>query len=209
MTGGRVRRPRAALAAVVVGLTVFAAGCTSNARGFEGSSFIFVSPGAKTEFSYPPAERQTVGDFTGSSVTDEADTIALSDYPDTVLVLNFWGSWCGPCRAEADDLNVAAELSADRGVQFLGINVQDSRQSAADFMAGKEVVFPSIFDPTMRTMLSLQGYPTTGIPSTIVLDRRHRVAHIFLRPVEAQELDEVVAAVAAEAAPVGATAAGP
>ena len=113
-------------------------------------------------------------------------------------MLNFWGSWCGPCREEAADLNVAAELSADRGVQFLGVNVRDSRDGAADFMAGKQVSFPSIFDPSMRTLLSVQGFPTSSIPSTIVLDRQHRVAHIFLGAVSAQQLDQVVAAVAAE-----------
>ena len=58
--------------------------------------------------------------------------------------------------------------------------------------------FPSIFDPSMRTLLSVQGFPTSSIPSTIVLDRQHRVAHIFLGAVTAQQLDPVVAAVAAE-----------
>ncbi len=178
----------------ICGLLVLA-GCTSNAQT---GSFIFVSPGGKTEFSYPASGRQTIGDFTGSSVTDESATIKLSDYPNTVMVLNFWGSWCAPCRAEAADLNVVAELSADRKVQFLGIDVQDTRQAAADFITGKQVSYPSIFDPTMRTILSMQGFPTTGLPSTIVLDREHRVAHIWLGRVGAQALDEVVAAVAAE-----------
>jgi peroxiredoxin len=185
--------------AAICGLLVLT-GCTSNAQtgGIEGGSFVFVSPGGKAEFSYPASERQTIGDFTGPSVTDANTTIKLSNYPDTVMVLNFWGSWCAPCRAEAQDLNVAAELSVDREVQFLGINVQDTRQSAADFMTGKQVSFPSIFDPTMRTILSMQGYPTTGIPSTIVLDRDHRVAHIFIGRVDAQQLDQVVAGVAVE-----------
>ena len=190
---------RRLVVAVLVGLTLLT-GCTSNSvsDGFEGGSFVFVSPGGKSEFTYPAAERQTIGNFTGSSVVDENVTLSLDTYPDLVMVLNFWGSWCAPCRAEAPDLNVAAELSAERGVQFLGINVQDTRQGAADFMAGKQVSFPSIFDPTMRTILSMQGYPTGSIPSTIVLDRQHRVAHIFLGAVGAQQLDAVLAAVAAE-----------
>ncbi len=187
----------------VVAALLLLAGCTSShsvTSGAEGGSFVFVSPGGKTEFPYAIAGRKPVGNFTGSSVTDEGTTLQLSQFPDTVLVLNFWGSWCGPCRAEAADLNVAEQISKEqnRGVQFLGINVQDERQSAADFMAGKQVSFPSIYDPTMRTLQSVQGYPTSAIPSTIVLDRQHRVAHIFLGAIDAQQLDQVVAAVAAE-----------
>ncbi len=203
----RSRRYPALLLSLFALLTV--AGCSSNAitDGISGS-FVFVSPGGKTEFSYPEADRRTIGDFTGSSVTDETATLALSQFPDTVLVLNFWGSWCGPCREEADDLEVASELSVDRGVQFLGVNVRDTRQAAADFMTGKGVSFPSIFDPTMRTLLSVQGFPTSSIPSTIILDRQHRVAHIFLGAVTAQQLDEVVASIAAEGGgPAGSVAA--
>lgn len=182
-------------------LLLTAAGCTSNAQtgGIEGGSFVFVSPGGKAEFSYPADSRQTIGDFTGSSVTDPNTTIKLSDYGGKAMVLNVWGSWCGPCQGEAADLNVAAELSKDRPVQFLGINVKDdNRQPAADFIAGLGVVFPSIYDPTMRTLLSMRGFPTTTIPATIVLDRQHRVAHIYLRVVRAQELDQVVTALVAE-----------
>lgn len=191
-------RRGAVLLAVIAALLT---SCTSNSvtDGSDGGSFVFVSPGGKTEFAYPAAERKTIGDFTGTSVSDEKVTIRLSDYPGTVLVLNVWGSWCAPCVAEIPDLIVASQLSAQRGVQFLGINVKDSRQAAADFIAGRQVPFPSIFDPTMRTLLSVRGFPTSGIPSTFVLDRDHRVAHIFLGAVRVEKLDPVVAAVAAEA----------
>lgn len=193
---------------LVAVMTLLLAGCTSNSTTApEGGSFVFVSPGGKADFSYPVDQRQTIGNFTGTSVTDASKTIQLSDYPDTVMVLNVWGSWCGPCRGEAGDLNVAAHLSAGRPVQFLGINVQDQRDAATDFMTNFAVPFPSIFDPTMRTLLSMTGYPTTGIPHTIILDEQHRVARIFLRPVTAQELDQAIGAVVAEPAP--SSAAGP
>ncbi len=185
--------------AVLTAMTVIA-GCGSGTGDLPPGQFSFVSPGGKTDFAYPAAERGAIGNFTGPSLTDASKTISLTDFPDTVVVLNFWGSWCGPCIAEAPSLNVAAELSADRGVQFLGINVRDDRQAGADFVTAKKVPFPSIFDPSMRTILSLQGFPTTAIPSTIVLDREHRVAHIFLGSVTAEQLDTVVAAIAAEGA---------
>ena len=182
----------------VVAAAVLLTGCTSNA--VSTGSFVFVSPGGKTEFTYPAPERQTIGNFTGTSVTAPEMTIQLADFPDTILVLNFWASWCGPCRAETPGLEVVSDLHHDDGVQFLGINIDDDRQAGADFISTYEVGFPSIFDPTSRTLLSIRGFPAVGKPHTIVLDRQHRVAHIFLGAVGAQELDEVVTALVAEGA---------
>lgn len=190
---------RRVFTAVAVALALVVSGCTSNSVAIPGQgSFVFTSPGGKFDFTYPAGQRGTVGDFTGTSVTDAQQTIKLSDYPDTIMVLNVWGSWCGPCRGEAPDLNVAAQLSAGRPVQFLGINVQDARQPAADFMTNFQVPFPSIFDPTTRTLLSMQGYPTANIPHTIILDREHEVARIFLRQVTAEELDQAIVAIVDE-----------
>ncbi len=191
---------RRALTSMLVAVALLAGGCTSNATAIPGQgSFVFVSPGGESEFSYPAGERGSVGDFTGTSVTDAQQTLKLSDFPGRVMVLNVWGSWCGPCRGEAADLNVAQQLSADRPVQFLGINIRDSRQAAADFITGSGTRYPSIFDPTTRTLLSMQGFPTSAIPTTIILDRGHRVARIFLRVVGAEELDRAVTALLAEA----------
>lgn len=192
------------IAKAVCGLAAAAllavSGCTSNvvAVNGENGSFEFVSPGGKIEFPYPAAERKTIGNFTGTNVTAANTTIKLSDYPDQIMVLNFWASWCGPCREETPDLKVVAELRKYDPVQFLGINVDKDRQAGADFIAANEVNFPSLFDPTSRTLLSIRGFPSIGIPHTIVLDRQHRVAHIFLGQVTAQKLDETLTALVAE-----------
>ena len=61
-------------------------------------------------------------------------------------MLNFWGSWCAPCRAEADDLEATYQATKASGVTFLGINVQDSRDKALAFEEGR-VTYPSLFDP--------------------------------------------------------------
>ena len=189
-------RTLAVVLALAFGLT--ASGCsTGTDAAVYGGSFTFVSPGGKFSFSYPEAERQTIGDLSGPDLAGD-DTIAVSDFSDQVVVLNFWGSWCPPCRAEAPDLDVASRQLADQGVQFLGINVKDNKADGADFLASKEIGYPSIFDPTMRTLLSLRGYPASSIPSTIVLDRQHRVAQIWLRSVSEEELVATVAAIATE-----------
>lgn len=192
----RDRARRLAAVAMTVAVVLGLAGCAGSGRETSGG-FSFVSPGGRTDFAYPIAQRGVVEDLSGPDVASEG-TLALSDWAGQVVVINVWGSWCGPCRAEADDLNRAATALAGRGVQFLGINVRDNRDAAADFMAAKQVPYPSIFDPSMRTLLAVRGYPTSAIPSTLVLDRQRRVAYIFLRVVTADELIAVVGAVATE-----------
>jgi thiol-disulfide isomerase/thioredoxin len=197
------------MAVLVVGLTVLLAGCsTGDDAAVYGGSFTFVSPGGKTELSYPVSDRGTVGNFSGPKVGCDpkstaqqctTGTVALSDFPDKVVVINFWGSWCPPCRAEADGLNLAAQTLSSQGVQFLGVDLKESSSwDAADFQTSKGIGYPSIYDPTMRTILSLRGYPASSIPSTIVLDRQHRVAHIWLTEVTEKALTSVVSTIAAE-----------
>ena len=187
----RLRAGAALLAALLL------AGCGAGDGALRSGGFSFVSPGGQTELSYPPTERGTIDDLSGPDLTGDGE-IHLSDYPGKVMVLNIWGSWCGPCRGEADSLNLAATLTVDKGVQFLGINVKDTRADGAAFHASKQVPYPSIFDPSMRTLLSLRGFPTSSIPSTIILDRQHRVAHIFLRVVATGELIQITSDLAAE-----------
>ena len=77
---------------------------------------------------------------------------------------------------------------------LLGIDVRDNnRQAAEDFVDDHHVAYPSIYDPAMRTLIAFGGkYPTTVIPSTLVLDRQHRVAAVFLRELLAEDLQPVV-----------------
>ncbi len=190
------------LAAVVV--AVGAAGCATGSDAVaQGGTFEFVSPGGRTSIFYdPPADRGTVGDLKGPDLMEEGKTTALSDFPDEVVVINIWGQWCGPCRGEAGDLEQVYEATRDQGVQFLGINVRDlQKDKAQDFVVDNGVGYPSIYDPSFRSLLALgANYPTTVVPTTIVLDREHRVAAIFLTELLASDLQPVVERIAAEPA---------
>ncbi|OBK28364.1 alkyl hydroperoxide reductase [Mycobacterium asiaticum] len=176
-------------------------GCSGRDAVAQGGTFEFVSPGGKTDIFYdPPAARGRPGPLSGPSLVDPTHTISLDDFAGRVVVINVWGQWCGPCRAEITQLQRVYDATRDSGVSFLGIDVRDnSREAALDFVNDRHVSFPSIYDPPMRTLIAFGGkYPTTVIPSTLVLDRQHRVAAVFLRELLAEDLQPVVQRIAAE-----------
>lgn len=158
-----------------------------------GGTFEFVSPGGQTSISYPENERKEIQNFSGPALIGDK-TINLDDYKGKVVVLNSWGQWCGPCRSESDDLQrVQEKLEKSGKGTVLGINVREtSRQKAQDFVKDNGITYPSIFDPPFKTALALGGLPASVIPTTIVLDKQHRPAHLFLKEVTDKELWDVV-----------------
>ncbi|BBY27958.1 TlpA disulfide reductase family protein [Mycolicibacterium sediminis] len=199
-------RARALLVSVAVSctaaLTVLLAGCsTGDDAVAQGGTFEFVAPGGKTDIFYdPPEARGQPGKITGPQLRDPAKTVSLDDFDGQVVVINVWGQWCGPCRSEMPQLQKVYDATKARGVAFLGIDVRDNnRDAAVDFVVDRKITFPSIYDPSMRTMIAFGGkYPTTVIPSTIVLDRQHRVAAVYLRELLAEDLQPVVERLAAQ-----------
>ena len=196
-----MKRLVALASAAIVALT----GCsTGHDAVAQGGTFEFVAPGGKTDIFYdPPGNRGRPGKLEGPELMDPAKTISLDDFTGKVVVINVWGQWCGPCRTEITQLQKVYDKTRRVGVEFLGIDVRDNNRDAAkDFIVDRKVTFPSIYDPPMRTMIAFGGrYPATVIPSTVVLDRQHRVAAVFLRELLAEDLQPVVERLAAEPEP--------
>ncbi|MCU1648543.1 MAG: TlpA family protein disulfide reductase [Nocardia sp.] len=201
---GSLRRTASILLASL-SLVAVLAGCSTAGKDAvaQGGTFEFISPGGKTDITYdPPSSRGTIGKLSGPDLMTAGKTTSVDDFPGKVVVINIWGQWCGPCRAEAPALEQVYAATRDKGVAFLGIDVRDNQQDKAqDFVTDNKIGYPSIYDPSMRSLLALGGkFPTSVIPTTIVLDRNHRVAAVFLRSLLADDLQPTVTRLAAEAA---------
>ncbi|MEV6691041.1 TlpA disulfide reductase family protein [Micromonospora sp. NPDC051196] len=147
-----------------------------------------------------PDQRSAAPKISGELL--KGGTYDVADQRGQVVVVNFWGSWCAPCRAEAEDLEDTYQATKASGVTFLGINVQDSRDKAIAFEEG-QVSYPSIFDPGSRLALDMDIPPNT-IPATVVLDREGRIAVVIRAAVRQDGLQPIVERIAAESpAPSG------
>ncbi|WP_408927162.1 TlpA disulfide reductase family protein [Corynebacterium marquesiae] len=193
----RRRTVGAVLAAAAIALPL--AGCSQDADKAQnavatGGNFEFITPGGEKVINYEESERKPLRTFSGADVRDTDKTISLEDYEGEIVVLNSWGQWCAPCRAEADDLQeIHSELQKRKIGTVLGINVRDyNPQVSNDFLKDNGLTYPSIYDPPFKTAAALGGVPTSVVPTTIVLDKQHRPATVFLRSITAQDVMDVV-----------------
>lgn len=92
----------------------------------------------------------------------------------SVLVVNFWASWCGPCRAEQPGLTQVARAYRGRRVRFIGINVRESRGAAQSYVEEFKIPYPSLYDQPALNAARLQAF---ALPSTFILDRKGVVAY--------------------------------
>ncbi len=143
------------------------------------------------------ADRQDAPDLRSEQLGGGGE-LALDDYAGSVVVLNIWASWCGPCRAEAPDLVEAAEAAPD--VQFLGLNVRDQESAAEAFVREKDVPYPSLVSQDGSLMLEFYGLLNlASLPSTLVIDAEGRLAALVLGTVDASTLGKLVDDVGREA----------
>jgi thiol-disulfide isomerase/thioredoxin len=182
------RRSAALLAAALLGGAALT-GCSSQVGSSGDQGFV---SGNGTIRTLPAADRKAPGTVEGESL--DGKPLSLAALHGKVVVVNVWGSWCGPCRAEAPMLSAAARDLADRGVVFLGINSRNPERAAPQaFVRRYDVPYPSIYDPDGRTLLAFRGtLPANAIPSTVVIDRRGRVAASVLGEITRTTLYDLV-----------------
>ena len=130
---------------------------------------------------------------------DTGEPVRLEDMAGQVVVLNFWASWCGPCRVEHPNLTAAAEAYRDRGVRFLGLLYNDRPASARDWLDRLGEAYPTLIDDRSRTAID---YGVYGVPETFVIDRTGKVRYKKTGPIQLSrdflELQAVLETILAE-----------
>ena len=123
----------------------------------------------------PEAERRPLPAFTGTTL-DRKEVIDLGRLRGRPLVLNFWASWCGPCRAEQEGLELASRALAGRDVPLIGVNIRDDEGAAAAYLKEFDVGYPSLFDRPAVLPARLGALGPPAPPYTLVVDAEGRVA---------------------------------
>jgi peroxiredoxin len=182
--------------AAALGLAV--AGCTGGAIGqdtAQSNGQSYVSGTGMTVFR--AGARQVAPDISGKTLTGQK--LSLSAYRGSIVVLNFWASWCGPCRAEAPGLAALAGQLRSRGVRFLGDDVQDDPASAQAFLHTYQVSYPSLNDPGEQIALAFHStVPPAAIPTTLVIDRRGDIAGRIFGSVSYNGLKSLIARISGD-----------
>lgn len=165
--------------------------------GTDQPLFTFIPAAGRSDFSYLTGQRRPFPMVSGPDLTG-TKTLRTNDYAGKVMVINFWGSWCAPCRAEADELRAASTALHLPEVTLLGVNVKDTLEAARAFSPASRTSYPSIYDPTGQIWQAISEQPMNPIPMTIVLDKQHHVAHLWTQQVTQADLAAVVAPLLAE-----------
>ncbi|MFE0099411.1 TlpA family protein disulfide reductase [Streptomyces sp. NPDC059009] len=193
------RRGRAVLltaGAAVAALTLSACGSGGTSGGSGNTNFVTGTDGLST---VKKSARTPGPKIEGTTL--EGKHLDIADYKGKVVVLNVWGSWCPPCRAEAPNFAKVANETKAKGVEFVGINTRDNDKGPAlAFEKAKDIPYPSLHDPMGKLMLRFpRGTLNPNfIPSTIVLDRDGRVAARSQQPLDAEKLHKMIDPLIAE-----------
>ena len=172
-----MRARRAAAAVLVAAASLTLAACAGgpiaqSTPASNGQSFVS-GDGGTTIFRGSSAPQAPP--VTGTTL--DGAKLSLSHFHGHVLVLNFWGSWCTPCRAEAPRLASLARAFSPSDVTFLGVDIRDTPASAEAFQRNFKITYPSLNDPGGEVALDFRNtVPPAGIPTTLVISRSGRIA---------------------------------
>lgn len=170
----------------------------SKSSGSAGGNYVVGKGGIST---VAKGERDAAPKLDGATV--DGKTLDTTELKGKVVVLNVWGSWCPPCRAEAPGFAKVSKELADAGkdVAFVGINTRDnSTQNATAFEESYGITYPSLYDPDGKLMLRFPKGTLNpqAIPSTIVLDKEGKIAARTLIAVSETQLRSMIDPLLAE-----------
>jgi len=185
---------------LVASFVITLAGCTQDplAQQYrEGSSKNYIAgDGTVTEFA--KAERPSFSEWSGE--TESGLSLKSDSLLGSVVVMNWWYAACAPCRAEAPDLAALSKEFEGKGVQFVGVNVRDTAETALAFDRRFGITFPSVMDAqTGAVSLAFTGVVSpAAVPTTLVIDKDGKVASRILGRIDASILRTLIESVVAE-----------
>jgi cytochrome c biogenesis protein CcmG, thiol:disulfide interchange protein DsbE len=138
-----------------------------------------------------PAPDFTLQDFDGRSVT-------LSELRGQVVVVNFWASWCGPCREEAAYLERTSRKYIDQDVIFIGVDYVDTEKAALAYIEEFDITY--INGPDLGTHIS-DAYNIQGVPETFFIAKNGEVRGMHIGPIYSPDLDNKIEELLAESYP--------
>jgi thiol-disulfide isomerase/thioredoxin len=162
----------AAAAASCLALTACGSGATGQATmASNGQGIVLADPGTTVFGRNGPAEPRVASKTLGGA------PLSLSQFRGHVVVMNFWGSWCTSCRAEAPTLAALAGRFGPAGVRFVGVDVQDNPASAQAYDRNFHITYPSLNDPGDLIALAFRNtVPPAAIPTTLVISGDGRIS---------------------------------
>ena len=187
------------LAASIALLALLGTACTGGTDAVDqtaGGEFRFVAGTGKGEV-IPAAERRPAP-AVSAPLLDGSGSLELAALRGKVVVLNFWASWCAPCRVEMPEFDAAYRATKRQGVEFVGVATKDGEGAARAFVQRVGISYPNVFDPTGQVTLRFRGLTPRAFPYTIVLDRLGRVAAVYPVPLLRGDIEPVVTRLAAE-----------
>jgi thiol-disulfide isomerase/thioredoxin len=170
-----IRALRGIALATLAGLSL--AACSGGAIGQDnpassGISYVGGNAGAAV---FKTGARPLAPDVSGTTLSGQS--LRLAGYRGEVVVVNFWGSWCTPCRAEAPALATLSRTYQPGGVRFVGVDIRDTAATAGAFIRDFGIGYPSLTDPGDEIALQFRDtVPPAGIPTTLVIDRTGHIA---------------------------------
>lgn len=155
-----------------------------------GGQFRFVSGTGKGSL-IKPADRKPAGNFTGDLLN--GGKITLNHYRGKVVVINFWATWCGPCTTETPEFDALYRQNKAKGVQFIGIDTKEASKDAPKaFVRDNDISYPIVWDEQGKTAVALGKIPARALPFTVVIDRKQRVAAVYLTALTGKDLQPVL-----------------
>lgn len=172
---------------LALGLALLGPACTGKG-GAETAGQTIRAATTTNVTAFKAGDRRTPAAWSGTDLGGAK--IRSRDFRGSVTVVNFWASWCGPCRVEQPDLENVWTQYKSKGVKFLGVTVRDTRTNARAHVEEFHVTYPSVFTGNDTTIA--YKYRVLFVPSTILLDRAGRIAARIIGPTNEQVLRRLI-----------------